>query len=346
MNDIFISYIIPCYNIQSYLPRCIDSLKNQVVPNMEVEFILVNDGSVDNTLSVIQQFAQEDDRVVVLNQENQGVCAARNNALSIARGIYVFFLDGDDFLSDDASEKFYYFCKDNLVDIVVAGNYKIYEDTGFVRSWGTPKKHIASGIYHKDQYVAQTKHLPVSCKFYRRDFLYANNIIFDKDLIVGEVYTFFIHSLTLAEKVGIMDDYVMYYLRRTVNSATSSLNVSKDTAILNTLHSIFGYVDTAYPILKQKKYFVAPVFFLATSFTILKYVSRTKFTPEIGSLITQIKKDKDYRDLLWYLTGRGFSFSRYTMLACAIRFLSPKMSYNLIRQYYRIASRNTQTLSE
>ena len=104
--------------------RCIESLERQTDPSCDVEFILVNDGSKDRTPDIIRQFASRDSRVVVIDQPNQGVCAARNNGLAIARGEYVFFLDGDDWLTDDASSLMYSFCKDAKPDIAIFSNYQ------------------------------------------------------------------------------------------------------------------------------------------------------------------------------------------------------------------------------
>ena len=89
-----ISIIIPVYNVQDYLDECLGSLVCQTFKDFEI--VLVNDGSTDNTLSHIQSFAKNDHRAIVINQSNQGVSAARNAALSIAKKEYILCLDGDD----------------------------------------------------------------------------------------------------------------------------------------------------------------------------------------------------------------------------------------------------------
>ena len=120
MNNIFISYIIPCYNIQSYLQTCFNSLvKQRVCDNIDVEFIFVNDGSTDNTLSILKEFKLKDSRVTVLDQPNQGVSSARNNGLKYAKGDYVFFLDSDDSLTDDTSLLMYKLYNEYKPDIIV-----------------------------------------------------------------------------------------------------------------------------------------------------------------------------------------------------------------------------------
>lgn len=95
-----ISVIVPVYNTEKYIGKCIQSLVNQKYPCLEI--ILVNDGSTDGSLAVCNEFAKADDRIVVLNQKNGGVSAARNNGLEHATGQWVSFLDSDDWLDEDA----------------------------------------------------------------------------------------------------------------------------------------------------------------------------------------------------------------------------------------------------
>lgn len=342
MSSVFISYIVPCYNIQAYLPRCIESLEKQQIPGFELEFVMINDGSSDATLSIIRQFAEKDHRVVVIDQPNQGVCAARNNGLSVAKGKYVFFLDGDDWLTDNASEIMYGFCKDSNPDIALFSNYKIQEGkpNDKAKMWVDCSVHIDSGVYTKQEYIGKTSYLPISFKLYRTEFLKLNGIVFDKQLIAGEVYTFFIHALVLSEKIAVCGTPVMYYLKRKEGSATTVINVQKDLSILDTLHVLNEYVREHYARLMERRSFLTSSFWLVTSFALIKYVGRTGYSKDIGQLIRHVKKDKEYAKLLKYFTGKGLSMSKHTLLALFIRFFSPRITYGFIRGYYKFATRN------
>lgn len=97
-----ISVIIPFYNAESFLPRCLDSVVNQSYQNLEV--ILVNDGSTDKSFDVCRQYSEKDERITILQQENSGQAVARNYALDSMSGDFVFFLDADDYISLDAIE--------------------------------------------------------------------------------------------------------------------------------------------------------------------------------------------------------------------------------------------------
>ncbi|MFR4037388.1 MAG: glycosyltransferase family 2 protein [Butyricimonas faecalis] len=116
-----ISVIIPVYNIASYLQRCLDSVISQTYKNLEI--IVVNDGSLDNSLEILEEYAIRDERVVVLNKENGGVTSCRREGLANAQGKYIFFLDGDDWLESESLERLYLLGKEQDADIIVGNAY-------------------------------------------------------------------------------------------------------------------------------------------------------------------------------------------------------------------------------
>lgn len=97
-----ISIIIPCYNVEKYLPKCLDSVVNQTYKNLEI--ICVNDGSTDNTLDVLNKYKLKDSRIVVVDQENSGASSARNNGLNYVTGDYIMFVDSDDWIDNETCE--------------------------------------------------------------------------------------------------------------------------------------------------------------------------------------------------------------------------------------------------
>lgn len=103
MNKELISVIIPVYNTENYLSKCLDSVINQTYDNLEI--IVVNDGSTDNSLSIIKKYANKDKRIVVIDKENGGGAEARNVALDLAKGDYYAFVDSDDYIEIDMYEK-------------------------------------------------------------------------------------------------------------------------------------------------------------------------------------------------------------------------------------------------
>jgi len=100
-KNVKISVIVPVYNVEAYLSECLESILQQSMTSIEV--ICVNDGSPDNSLSILNTFADKDNRVTVITQENQGVSVARNTALEVATGEFIYFMDSDDLLSDETA---------------------------------------------------------------------------------------------------------------------------------------------------------------------------------------------------------------------------------------------------
>lgn len=98
-----ISIIIPCYNVEKYLPKCLDSIVNQTYTNLEI--ICVIDGSPDNSLMICNKYAKEDSRIVVIKQENQGLSGARNTGIKASNGEYIMFVDSDDWIKINTCEK-------------------------------------------------------------------------------------------------------------------------------------------------------------------------------------------------------------------------------------------------
>lgn len=104
MSSILISVIIPVFNAEKYLPRCVESVLNQSFKDFEL--ILVDDGSTDNSGKICDEYCSEDSRVKVIHQDNQGVSVARNNGMAISEGQYITFIDSDDWIEEDYLRKF------------------------------------------------------------------------------------------------------------------------------------------------------------------------------------------------------------------------------------------------
>lgn len=125
-----ISIIIPVYNVEKLLPRCINSLINQTYNNIEI--ILIDDGSTDNSLEICEEFSKRDSRIVIVKKQNGGQASARNIGLTYATGDYIAFVDSDDFVSENMYETLYKIIKKHDVDIVSCGHELVTEDTFFI----------------------------------------------------------------------------------------------------------------------------------------------------------------------------------------------------------------------
>ena len=126
-----ISVVVAIYNVEKYLEKCIQSIIFQTYKNIEI--ILVNDGSTDNSLNICKKYKSEDSRIIIINQENQGVSVARNNGIDRASGEYILFVDGDDYLRTDIIEKLLNNADDNDIiavnKLILLSEWKIlYSD--------------------------------------------------------------------------------------------------------------------------------------------------------------------------------------------------------------------------
>lgn len=120
-NTDLVSVVISVYNVQKYLKTCIKSVINQSYKNLEI--IIVNDGSPDNSLNIIKEYSEIDSRIVLIDKKNEGVSAARNDGIKKAKGKYIFFLDGDDFLDKDFFKYFTENAKENKSDVVILNSF-------------------------------------------------------------------------------------------------------------------------------------------------------------------------------------------------------------------------------
>lgn len=112
----FVSVVIPIYNVEEYIEECLVSVLNQTLKNIEI--ICVNDGTPDNSMEIVERYAKEDERIIIINKENGGLSSARNAGLQAATGEYVYFMDSDDYILNDTLEVLYNEAQENNLDTI------------------------------------------------------------------------------------------------------------------------------------------------------------------------------------------------------------------------------------
>ena len=120
-----ISIIVPVYNTEKYLEKCLNSLISQTLEDIEI--LCINDGSTDNSIKILEQYANRDSRIKIINKKNAGVSAARNTGISQAKGEYLGFVDSDDYVDLNFYEKLYNTAKEYNASIAVAGIIRFNE---------------------------------------------------------------------------------------------------------------------------------------------------------------------------------------------------------------------------
>ena len=143
-QDILVSVIVPVYNVQEYLGRCVDSILAQTYRHLEV--ILVDDGATDDSGAICDRYALQDDRVRVIHKENGGLSSARNAGIDIARGGWLEFVDSDDWIEPDAVESLLTMALQEQVELVAGGRWDVKEKTGAKKKGLCPKvREVISG---------------------------------------------------------------------------------------------------------------------------------------------------------------------------------------------------------
>ena len=217
-----ISVIVPVYNSEKYILDCVNSVLDQEFSSYEV--IIVNDGSTDESLTILQSLAKQSDKIRVVSQENKGVSAARNLGLQLSQGDYIVFLDADDYLHKDALMTFMDVAHSCKADFV-------YSTKCFVtKNQKNIKKQVRRVVSSREAVsdLLDPKVIVGSWnKIYRKSFLVENNIKFNEKLMYGEGLNFIVDCSLRSEKTIMIEDRLYYYRRDNYNSATTSFSLDK-----------------------------------------------------------------------------------------------------------------------
>lgn len=222
-----ISVIIPIYNGEKYIKKCVESFVGQSYKNIEI--ILVNDGSRDNSERIIKQLAAEDDRIVLISQKNAGVSTARNRGMDIASGEYVCFADADDVVSPNYVSYLYDLIRRRDAEISVVSQPVNFVGDGigiFDKDFDSDSRiSVYRGIdAAKDLLYYKIK---MSCwsKLFQRSFLNKHDIRFHESLICGEGFHFCTECFIKARKVAIGYQAIYGYRLDNPNSAMTKFNI-------------------------------------------------------------------------------------------------------------------------
>ena len=217
-----VSVIVPIYNVEKYFERCMRSLLNQTLK--EIEIILVDDESPDNCPAMCDEYARTDNRVKVIHKKNEGLGFARNSGLEIATGEYVAFVDSDDFVKETMYEELYKEAKSKCADIVFCNFYK-YSTTGIIKEESEveePKifngsndisKFLMDMIGSEPTYPIDRKYtMSVWKAIYSNYIIQVNNVIFPSEReLISEDLIFHIRLLPLTNIIAYTNKYYYYY---------------------------------------------------------------------------------------------------------------------------------------
>lgn len=231
-TSIKISVIIPVYNTARYLPNCLNSLHDQTYPN--VEFILVDDGSKDNSLEICRAYAAEDERFVVLSKENGGPSSARNLALSKARGEYITFVDSDDFMDGNAYEEIAELLKKHEnPDCLIFGAHLIPDNASeHLYKLVSPRDAVYTDFEPAVLFEEAGARPFLWLQVMKRSIIEENNIRMDESIKLGEDQLFQMEFFPYTKKVVFVSKRFYNYRWRRVGSIMHETSEKKQQKLL------------------------------------------------------------------------------------------------------------------
>lgn len=239
MQNKLVSILVPVYNSENYLKECLDSFIQQTYKNLEI--ILVNDGTTDNSLNIINEYIQKDARIILINQDNHGAGYSRNIAFDNANGEYVIFFDSDDFMEKNAIELLVNNSLTTDADIVIAKSKSYCDKTKKINKMDYAIKSDKININDVFNFKDNGKYAFNFCigwawdKLYKKEFLLKYNLRFQNISYANDGY-FVCHSLSLADKISILNEYIFYHR---INNSLSISNSARDKDPLEGFKSLF-----------------------------------------------------------------------------------------------------------
>lgn len=244
MTNPLVSMIVPVYNAQKGLSRCLESICGQTY--QELQIILLNDGSTDDSLAICEQFRAKDPRIIVVDKENEGVSRTRNAGLALAQGDYIQFADSDDTLDPDYTQNLVQAALQHNADLVIAPYWMVIPSNssktghaletlqtslGIEPEAPTTEVHkygfLPQGVYSREDYARRLMQQPASFyygvlwnKLYRRDIIAQNQLGFAPDVHWAEDLIFNMGYLENAEVFVSIPEAGYHYIQNPKASAT------------------------------------------------------------------------------------------------------------------------------
>lgn len=250
-----ISLIIPVYNVENFLKTTLDSVFAQTFEDFEV--IVVNDGSTDSSFEIVNEYNQKHDNMIVINQENQGQGIARNNALKLAKGEYVTFLDSDDFLEPTFLEELYKTAVNNNADIACC-SFRLNYEKGFHDLFLLPNPRksyvLSSDKALKKLILDVTIHHFLWNKIYKRSLFTENNItfydMFFEDIAACPKLFYYANKVAITNKC-------LYNYRRHKKSTIAEMNAIKINDFIKSLGAMRNFLEYEKVYKNYQTYFKA-----------------------------------------------------------------------------------------
>ena len=295
-----VSIIVPVYNTEKYLKKCLDSLVNQTLKDIEI--ICINDGSLDNSLQILKEYEKKDNRIKIVNQRNQGVSIARNNGIKLASGEYIGFTDSDDYVDLDFYEKLYN---------------------------GANNQDMCGGEIKKSNYQYR-KYYCFWSYIYKKSLIINNNIIFPEKITNGEDVCFLWKAIFLSNKINYVNNTYYHYIKRNGSAVNSKMTLEKINSILESIKFRFELVNQYINNIEEYNDFLNTIIYeiftiitknnldtdiLESIFYFIKYINnRSKFKINYKQNINkEVFECENFEDFL-YLCNRNITIFLFNFI--------------------------------
>ncbi len=318
-----ISVIIPIYNVEKWLRECLDSVCAQSL--REIEIICINDGSPDHSLQILHEYASRDNRIIIIDKENEGVGAARNDGIKVAKGNYIAFMDPDDKYPDANTLEILYdaVCKNNV--LVAGGYFGCMND----KSERIPKSRSYFDVDFTC--VGLTNYRDYQCDYQFQAFIFSRALIVENSLLFP-LYArfqdppFFVRVMNMAEVFYAVNE--MTYLYRT-SETKPRLSLRKASDLLSGLSDNLQFSKDQ-------------------NLGRLHYITAMRFLSDATYITEYLQNEKDYPELLWHyiktaalideklIEHSGFEISQPILPKLFIHLLEDSRKYRKLMQHRSI----------
>lgn len=239
-KQIFISIIVPCYNVEQYLPRCLDSLVNQTLDNIEI--ICINDGSPDNCLNILKDYYNRyPDKIVIIDKDNEGVWRGRQDAIALARGKYIGFVDSDDYVSSNFCEHLYQAAIKTDADITVCGFHRVDFATGNILTTEMTEQRSSFNAKKNPEQLLQLNGAPWNKLF--KAHLLKEMYDFEKPPRIFDDIMMHLLVYPDVESVTFVPEALIYYIIRS-DSIMTTIDKSKIESTYKAMLEVRNYYAT------------------------------------------------------------------------------------------------------
>lgn len=323
MEKELISVIVPIYNVEKYLERCIESIIKQTYKNLEI--ILVDDGSNDFSGKICDKYSKKDRRIKVIHKKNEGLSEARNSGLEIARGEYIGFVDSDDYIETNMYEYLLSLLKINNADISVCGFQKVWDDIKSRKEENTIIENNNIVLKSKDaiEYIVDDQIL----KSYAWNKLYKRSLFIDikypKGLKMEDVAT--TYKLIYKSKIVVIGKESKYYYTQRKGSILNSKKSQYYIDYFNVFYERFLF-------LRSKNFEFDNLYISMINFILSLYLIKDKE-------VAEFRKKKEIKKKLQYIieecNKKRININLKLIVRCKILLINEKIYSNIFRRYIK-----------